>query len=344
MPHHSLRSLWIFICYVALAFGPLAFAEDRMEDGVSFTYLRPSATDSTLKDFDDPHWIYAQRDIVVSHDPKLPADRHELLLWIPGTKPPTSAPPEPGRISRGASHAFCLTAASLGYHVIALSYPNSLSASSCNNDSEPAAFEDFRMAIIAGGTTKHITVTRTDSIENRLILLLRSLTTKRPAEDWGQFLNADGSIRWERIAVAGQSQGGAHAALIGIHHHVTRVLCFGAPKDYSVALHAPAAWYSKPSATPKDVFFAFNHQQDRQGCTPENQIENLRALKLDQFGQPFVVDGAVPPYQHAHILMTNYPGTKVDSQTAHGTMISPANKQLFAEAWKYMLTSDGAAK
>src|SRR5271166_5091306 len=96
------------------------------------------------------------------------------------------------------------------------------------------------------------------SLGLRVFKLLLYLKTLRPREHWEQFLNDDDSIKWETIAVAGQSQGGGHAALIGIKHQVARVLCFGSPKDYSKRLNAPAAWYGDESATPKDRFFAFN--------------------------------------------------------------------------------------
>jgi hypothetical protein len=185
---------------------------------------------------------------------------------------------------------------------------------------------------------KHITVSRTDSIENRLIKLLQYLSQHDPQEGWNAFLNLDGSINWEKIAVGGQSQGGGHAALIGIHHKVERVLCFGAPKDFSTALHAPAAWYAKPGATSKDHYFAFNHEQDHQGCTPENQIDNLKALEMERFGPPTLVDGISAPYNNSHILMTDYPGRKIDSQTAHATMLNPRYKDMFGEVWRYMLT------
>ncbi|MGV3663305.1 MAG: BPSS1187 family protein [Prosthecobacter sp.] len=299
--------------------------------------IRPSSTDAAITEFDDPHWVYVNRSIVVRHHAALPADRKELLLWIPGTRSPRTPEPAPGRVVRSASNEFCKVAATLGYHVIALSYPNSLSASSCNKDADPEAFEKFRLAIIQGGTSEHITVSRTNSIENRLIKLLQQLVQKRGREDWGQFLTAEGGIAWEKIAVAGQSQGGGHSALIGIHHQVARVLSFGAPRDYSVALQAPAAWYLKESATPKERFYAFNHEQDRQGSTPAQLLENLRALKLDAFGPPVLVENSKPPYAKSHILMTNHPGTKVDSLTAHATMLSPKNKALFEPAWRYML-------
>jgi hypothetical protein len=303
-----------------------------------FEPILPSATEPEIKEFNEPHWVYLQREIVIDRNAQWPADRHQLLLWIPGTRPPNMREPAPGEYTRYASHTFCMFAASLGYHVISLTYPNTLSAASCNNESDPAAFENFRMSIIAGGTSPRITVSRTDSIENRLIKLLQFLARRSPAEGWNDYLNPDGSIKWESIAVAGQSQGGGHSALIGIHHRVARVLCFGAPKDYSIALNAPAAWYTNPGATPKELYFAFNHDQDRQGCTPEHQIDNVRALRLDQFGAPVSVDNTPTPFQGSHILMTDYPGGKVSSQAAHGTVISPRNFALFNAVWRYMLT------
>jgi pimeloyl-ACP methyl ester carboxylesterase len=305
----------------------------RARQGIA---IRPSATDPAIKALDEPHLICVDRDIVVAHKPELPADRHQLLLWIPGTKASPKADAE--REGDAAMFPFGRLAAELGYHVVFLRYPNEVSASICHQDPEPSAFEDFRLAIIAGAASKHITVSRTDSIENRLIKLLRRLGQLRPREEWGQFLNNDGSIHWEMLALAGQSQGGGHAALLGVLHPVSRVICFGAPKDYSVALHAPAAWYRKESATPKNRFFAFNHEQDHQACSPEMLLENLRALDLERFGAPMSVDTAAPPYAHARILMTNYPGARVDSATAHTTMISAANERVFGKVWRYMLT------
>lgn len=314
-----------------------SLAHAQAEQALNGLAIRPSTTDAAIQDFDDPHWVYVNRDIVVKHDAQLPADRHELLLWIPGTRSPNAPDPKPGQVPRAASHEFCRLAATLGYHVIALSYPNTISAAACRNEPEPGAFEEFRMAIIQGGMTRHVTVSRAGSIENRLIKLLQLLKEKRGREGWSQFLDDDGGIRWDKIAVAGQSQGGGHAALIGIHHKVSRVLCFGSPKDYSLALQAPAAWYQKTSATPKERFFTFNHEQDRQGCTPAQQIENLRALKLDRFGASVLVEDTKAPYNQSRILMTNHPGTKVDSLTAHGTMIKGRNKELFGDVWRYML-------
>lgn len=288
--------------------------------------ILPSETDPAIKTFDSPHCVYP-----------LPADagndRHELLLWIPGTQPPGAENKGPGAAGR-----FCEHANTLGYRVIVLKYPNNESAAIGRKDPNPAAFEKFRMAIITGGQSPYIAVSRTDSIENRLIKLLSYLQHTRPTEGWDQFLTKDGDIRWEPIAVAGQSQGGGHAALIATKHIVARVICFGSPKDYNQALGEPAAWLRAKSATPKSRYFALNHQQDHQGCSPAEQLENLRALKLEAFGKAVDVDKAAPPYGHSHILTTNYPGGKLTSKEAHTTGINPRNERVFGKVWSYLLT------
>jgi hypothetical protein len=300
-------------------------------ENVTTIKVRPSDTDPAIKTFDTSHYVFVNDAILVSHSAALPADRHELLLWIPGTQATESEGPI-------AATGFCKLAADVGYHVIILKYPNDESASVCRNDTDPAAFEKFRLALIAGGTSEHIAIGRADSIENRLEKLLIHLRKTRPDEAWEQFLGPDGGIKWSTIAVAGQSQGGGHAALIGIKHRVARVICTGAPKDYSLARDRPAAWLTSDSATPKGCFFALNHQQDHQGCSPAQQSENLRALKLDALGKPVDVDHARAPYNHSRILTTNYPGGKLPSKEAHGTGISARNESVFDDVWLYMLT------
>ena len=301
--------------------------------------VTPSATDPEITTFNEPHWIYVNRDIVVENKADLPQDRHELLLWLTGTG-------GKGHDAQGFSNL----AADLGYHVVTLMFPDDIPAAACANDSNPKSFENFRMAIIQGGHAiyqggrKDISIERSESIENRLIKLLQHLQKNRPKENWAQFLNEDGTIKWDSVAVAGQSQGGGLAALIGIKHHVARVMCFGAPKDYSKRLNAPAAWYGDASATPKGRFFAFNHHQDPKGCTPEQLLENLNALGLGAFGLPAEVDSEPFPYHHARILYTSYPVVTITGEDsegakiAHGTAINTKNADRWKQVWTYMLT------
>ncbi|MDB6056465.1 MAG: hypothetical protein JWO95_309 [Verrucomicrobiales bacterium] len=301
--------------------------------------ITPSATDPKIKTFTDPHWVYVNRDIIVEHTENLSQDRHELLVFLPGT----------GGKADGAK-GFLNLAADLGYHAMNLMYPDDTPATVCRNDSNPQSFEKFRMAIIRGGNATYrdgqskISIDPAESIENRLIKLLRLLQQKRPRENWEQFLTADGSLKWKSIAIAGQSQGGGHAALMGIKHPVARVICFGSPKDYNNRLNAPAAWHGEKSATPKSRFFAFNHHQDPKGCTPKQLLQNLDALGLSAFGSPTEVDAQPPPYNHARILYTSYPEVTVAGEVsdgakiAHGSPVSTKNAIRWEGVWTYMLT------
>ncbi len=328
-----MRILCTFV--VALLLIPV---EARAE--VSIASVTPSEVDPAATTFDSPHAVYVNRDIVVENKPGLAEDRHQLLLWLTGT----------GGKAEAAAKGFCSLAADLGYHVISLMYADDVPASVCAYDSDPKAFETFRLAIIRGGSAsyqdgrKTLTIGPAECIEVRLTRLLEHLQKRRPEESWAQFLQGDGAIRWGSVAVAGQSQGGGHAALIGIQHTVARVLCFGAPKDYSKRLRAPATWYRTASATPKARFFAFNHRQDPVGCTPEQLLENLKALGLDPGVGSADADADRPPYHHARVLFTGYPDVGAVSprddqaKAAHGSAISTKNADRRKQVWTYMLT------
>ncbi len=306
---------------------------------VKITFVRPSSADASVTGFDTPHRIYLRSDLASPRKSSAPAPRNELLLWLPGTSPASADAPAASETAntREGAEAFCRLAAQLGYHVISLRYPNSLSATAARTDADDE-FERFRLAIIRGGASKYITVIRADSIEERLIRLLQHLAAERPQENWSQFLGDAAAIRWEKIAVAGQSQGGGHAALIALHHLVARVVCTGAPKDFNLRTNSPAAWLTRESATPKARFFTLNHQQDRQGANAQQQLQNLRALKLDAFGAPVNVDTTQPPYRRSRILETNFPGTRQESKEAHTSVISWRNAATFERVWRYMLT------
>jgi dienelactone hydrolase len=295
-------------------------------EGVQRFAVVPSDTDQAIQAFNSPHLVFL--------DPEAKS-RNQLLVFLPGTNG------TPGR-----TDAFCETAAGAGYMVINLMYPDAISAASVSRSADPNELLNFRLEVIEGrDLSKYIEVDRTNSIENRLIKLLQFLDKRRPSEHWGRFLTSTGEPKWSSIAVSGLSQGAGHAALIAVRHRVARAVLFGGPKDFDKATNKPAAWY-KPPATPLSLIFTFNHEQDRQGCNFEQQLENCRALGLDKFGDVVSVDKSNPPYRNSHILSTNYPGTPVPSIQAHTSVVadgaSPLSKdgtRLFKPVWIYMLTA-----
>jgi pimeloyl-ACP methyl ester carboxylesterase len=307
---------WLALTVVALSPWP-AIAE------VQYRAVSPAATDAAIHESYAPHRV--------SFDPAA-LRRNQLLIFLPGT----------GGRNDGSPRAFSTTAAELGYHVIDLAYPNSISATVCWRHSDPDCFEKFRWEIIEGrDTSPLIVVGRADSIENRLEKLLQMLNVREPERGWGQFLDPAGGVAWAKVALAGQSQGGGHAALIARDHRVARVLLFGAPKDYNPKLGKPAPWY-RPGSTPVERFFAYVHTRDRQGCDFPQQLEIYRAMGLA--AEPRSVDGAAPPYGNAHVLLTSYPGRAISSREAHVIGISnqlrdASGTPLFKPVWTYMLTS-----
>jgi len=56
---------------------------------------------------------------------------------------------------------------------------------------------------------------------------------------------------------------------------------------------------------------------------------------LDQFGAAADVDKEKPPYRHARILTTDYPGGRVSSPEAHSSVIANDG---FKDVWSSMLT------
>ena len=158
-----------------------------LQQGASPSALKPSDTDKTITQFDDPHLVYFNRSAT---------PRNELLIFLPGTngKP-------------GGTGLFCQTAADLGYHVLALAYPTSVAATAVRNEQDPKAFENFRLEIIEGrDLSTFVSVDRTNSIENRLLKALQHLAKTEPTRGWSQFLTAKGEIEWPKVAVSGHSQ------------------------------------------------------------------------------------------------------------------------------------------
>ena len=285
----------------------------------------PSETDGEIRTFDYPQAVYHPRQTA----------RNQLVILLPGTngKGPTGLE----RLS--------INAANLGYHVITPMYPNDIAATSCQHDEDPDAFAKFRWAIIEGGSSSHLkgAISRAESIENRIIKLLKYLQRKHADQSWGQFLNGD-QIVWEKVVIGGMSQGGGHAALIATRRLVARVLCFGAPKDYNLRLGAPAAWYGK-SETPPTRYFAFNNTHDRQGCDYRQEVEILNKLGVAQVAGIANVDAEPRPYHGARVLFTNWPGpgSSIASINAHTSVIDDGpwagSAPLFRPVWLYMLSS-----
>ncbi|MBL8060173.1 MAG: hypothetical protein JNK63_05605 [Chthonomonas sp.] len=304
---------------------PILLALATQTSTIARRSILPQDTDRAITEFQSNHSVFIDN---------VAKPRGELLVFLPGTNGKTNN-----------TDNFCKTAASLGYQVINLMYPDDVPATKVRSDKDRKAFENFRLEIITGeDLSKAISVNRSNSIEHRLIKLLQHLDKSYPSERWGAFLTSKSELNWPQIAVSGLSQGAGHAGLIATRRRVARAILFGGPKDYDRAVDKPAGWIGK-TATPTDLIFTFNHEQDLQGCDLSEQLEICRAMGLEEHGKAVDVDKVVLPFKGSRILTTDFPGTKVPSVQAHGSVVGdgskaklPNGKSLFEPVWVYMLT------
>lgn len=291
--------------------------------------ILPNVTDVNINTFtnaDQKHFVFLNNSV---------AKKNQLFVFLPGTG---GNPANTQRIDS--------LAANLGYHSIGLMYPNEPAIGSlCNSSSDIECYTNTRLEIIDGtNRTTLVTVDRANCIENRIIKLLQYLHQQNPSENWSQFLD-NGNIIWEKVVIAGHSQGGGHAGLIAKNHKVARVIFFAAPKDFSIYFSNPANWINSTNQTPSNRYFAFTHSSDELGCTFSQQQTIYTNLGMSQFGSAVNTDNTISPYNNSHIL-TSIRAVN-SSLNAHSCVVVDNNVQLdinnipiYRPVWVYMLNSD----
>lgn len=237
------------------------------------------------------------------------------------------------------------TAADLGFHAVNLNYPNDDAVNTLcgGTNSDLNCYGKIRMETVDGtDRSPLVNVNRANSIENRLIKLLIFLRTSYPALGWQQFLTADSQIDWSKIVIAGHSQGGGHAGIIGRYHGVSRVLMFAA-MDFNALSNAPANWIVVPDSTPNATgaarFWGFAHQQDEMVNFTLLSTRIWPAYGMPQFGTIQNVDSGSPPYANSHSLTSsracdNYHGCIA----ADIRLVLENGVPVYKPVWEYMLS------
>ncbi|MBF0502533.1 MAG: hypothetical protein HQM09_20515 [Candidatus Riflebacteria bacterium] len=273
----------------------------------------------------DPDLVKERRDVrehaaYIKPGAKL---RNQLLLYMTGSHG-TGTMDSP----------FFYVAAEEGYHVLSLTYISGAALAEFRKSHDPDAFLKARNNNLYGtepiGDFK---TTKLSSILNRTVKALAYLDKTYPQEGWGAYLDHD-QPAWSKMAVAGLSQGGGYAVLLGIQHRVDRVIAFGAPKDNSRFFHRPADWYKLPKATSLEKFFCFNHSLDEgHGCSYVEQVENEKALGLVPKYSIVDVDNNRAPYEHTRLLTSHRPAA--EPKKNHGVIFGDP---FYIDAWRYLLT------
>lgn len=257
-----------------------------------------------------------------------------LLVFLPGS---------------GAGPSCCrdllAEAASMGFHVIGLTYNNSVSvASRCGADL--VCYGEVRRNLFDGGPRgAHSSVGPRDTIQHRLVAVLSYLNALHPHGGWAPYLLGNRDLPdYSRLVLAGHAQGGGEAAYIATRVAVRGVVLLSSPSDASQA-GAPAPWLDAVragAATPVARFFAFAHLGD---ALYPRQRADWTAMGLDALGGAVSVDTSAPPYGGAHELLSDAPLPAV-AQAAHDATAldaavprCPNGTPRYAPVWRYLLRS-----
>lgn len=257
--------------------------------------ISPHLTDARLAEEEAPHLLIHDRE----------AESPALLVWLPGTN---------GHPSTGPQRFFDV-AVQQGYRLLALSYRTSPAVSQVcvgprlRNHRDCA--EQFRQQRVWGDHETSLIPDRAeDAIVSRLLKLLQHLAATDPAGQWAQYLDG-AEPRWDRIVLAGQSQGGGMAAFLAQTRSVAGVLMFSGGWDHG-RNGKIASWYGRESRTPPQRWQATFHIDEANVST---MAQICRALGL--------------PADHVHAL-----SLPVQGRSAHAEGIANIG---YLPLWQEML-------
>jgi len=174
-------------------------------------------------------------------------------------------------------------------------------------------YGDARRSVFEGKNYTHknefanINLTPSDGVAMRVQKALQYLDKMAPGEDWGYFLNADGTVRWSDVAFTGQSHGASNAPRFAKLVRAWRAVSFAGPRENEcMSTNTPscegvltATWLTEPSATPLDRFYGVT------GNTDAQHPQHLFAFYKAQYvGMPVNVTMG-PPYNNSHRIIAN---------------------------------------
>lgn len=291
------------------------------------TTVPPQETDPAIDTLPEPH--------LVAIDP-LVTSRKQLFLFLGGQNyaPATNL------------NFIVRQAAANGFHAIGLSYPRTVNVTArCQSDPDEGCFGKVRSEIIDGtDRAPQVTITRANSIENRLVKLLSYLGSRFPDEGWSAYLT-DGMPKWSMIRLGGHSEGGTHVALMANQHEVVRLCLLEAPVDLIRAAGGQRRlppWIEAARTTPVDRYYGFRHLRS-DSPSAEARPQAWTTFGLDRLGQPVNTDDSKPPYSSTHHLTTNAEPIADGGPTLiHRSIVvdgatpkTPTGQPLFAPIWQY---------
>lgn len=283
----------------------------------------PSATNAMINSYNAEHFISVDTRTTL---------KNKLFVFLPGT---TGSPSFYKLIVKKA--------ASLGYHAIGLTYPNSSDLYTASaTSSDLLEFGRCRQEIFDGtNQTSGVSVDNNNCIKSRLYKLIQYLSVQNPNQNWQQFIS-NGEIVWANCVIAGHSQGGGQAFYISKKVLVDRAISF-ASIDWNSNLSQSGEWVTSAGLTPTSKLYSFNGTNDEifNYGNVQTQLTEMNLL-----GNPINIDASTPPYGNSHRLITSAtPGFSIlfpnHNLTVLDQYVPKANNgevsTSFSNAWTYLL-------
>lgn len=153
------------------------------------------------------------------------------------------------------------------------------------------------------------------TVVSQVTKALSELHAAYPEEDWGFFLDADGTVRWSDVGFTGHSHRAQSATRFGVAVCAYRVVARAGPRDntcgtgvgetdfdaqmppYDVSCPEAeiSAWLDETPKTPLDRFFGFVGKEDEQYGDILFTMERMKFV-----GQPVNITSAQAPYGGSH--------------------------------------------
>ncbi len=226
-----------------------------------------------------------------------------------------------------------------GFHAIGFPYPNKdVVGLLCANATDVSCQAKIREETLTGiDVSPKVDVSVADSVNNRMILILKYLAQSFPSQGWSNYY-LGAQVNWDKIRLSGHSQGGGLAGYAAIHNSVDRVCTFSSPADYNNSLNVPANWVVNNGLTNPSRYYGLGSTND--SIVPWTNLQKIwSSLGMGAFGVPVSIDGAAVGYNGSHMLNTSQ-GT---TSSGHGVPVVDAatpldanGKPLFVGAWQYL--------
>jgi hypothetical protein len=295
--------------------------EDTLELKLYEHHVLPQTTDQSIVPSEEFHYAYVDNRV---------ESKEKLVVFLSGT----DSYPQHYQL-------FSQTAASLGYHVVNLNYPNGVGVIKCFDDADENCFQKFHEEVIFGNpVSDFVEVDSTNSIYGRTLKLLQYLTQEFPEQGWGQF-HESGILKYEKLVMSGHSQGGGHAAYFAYRFPIDRLIMFAAPNDYSEKYDRPASWFRSEFATSSERFFGLIHKRD-EIVSSAYQYAIWKDMQLLAAYDTISADHG--SFSNHHGLVTDYdpnpdanPRLKHNVPVRDNAMPPGSNGDQLKSVWKYLL-------